>query len=176
MDNRWQLKSFDKNKTDKLQEVLGVHSVICQLLVQRGFDSYNKAKDFFRMSLDQLHNPFLMLGMDIAVERIQKAIETNQKILIYGDYDVDGTTSVSLVYSYFSNFYDRIYFYIPDRHSEGYGVSFKGIDYAEENNIPLIIALDCGTKAIDKIEYANKKSIDLLFATIIHQEKNCPIV
>lgn len=162
MDYRWQLKSFDKNKTDKLQEVLGVHSVICQLLVQRGFDSYNKAKDFFRMSLDQLHNPFLMLGMDIAVERIQKAIETNQKILIYGDYDVDGTTSVSLVYSYFSNFYDRIYFYIPDRHSEGYGVSFKGIDYAEENNIPLIIALDCGTKAIDKIEYANKKSIDFI--------------
>ena len=162
MNYRWQLKPFDENKTNKLQKELKIHPVLCQLLVQRGFDTYEKAKNFFRLSLNQLHNPFLMHGMDKAVERIEKAIQENQKILIYGDYDVDGTTSVSLVYSYFSNFYNNIDYYVPDRHSEGYGISFKGIDYAEDNNIPLIIALDCGTKAIDKVAYANKKNIDFI--------------
>ena len=162
MNYRWKIKSFNKEKTVKLQKELKINPVLCQLLVQRGFETYDKSKDFFRMNLDQLHNPFLMLGMEKAVERIQEAIDKNQKILIYGDYDVDGTTSVSLVYSYFKNFYKNIGFYIPDRHKEGYGISFKGIDYAEENNIPLIIALDCGTKAIDKIEYANKKNIEFI--------------
>lgn len=162
MNYRWQLKSFDENKAEALQKTLKINPVLCKLLVQRGFDSFDKSKDFFRLSLDQLHNPFLMLGMEKAVVRIQKAIAENQKILIYGDYDVDGTTSVSLVYSYFSNFYDNIFFYIPDRHSEGYGISFKGIDYADENNIPLIIALDCGTKAIEKIAYANEKNINFI--------------
>ena len=159
---RWQLKPYDKQKTKALQEKLKVNHTICQLLVERGFDTFEKSKDFFRMSLEQLHNPFLMLGMEKAIERIQKAILENQKILIYGDYDVDGTTSVSLVYSFFEEIHQNIDFYIPDRHNEGYGVSFKGIDYAEENNIPLIIALDCGTKAIDKIAYANEKNIDFI--------------
>ena len=129
--NRWQIKDFDESKSNELQKALNVNRIICQLLVQRGFDDFEKSKDFFRMSLDQLHNPFQMLDMEKAVKRIQTAIENNQKILIYGDYDVDGTTSVALVYSYFSNFYTNLDYYIPDRNTEGYGISFQGIDYAE---------------------------------------------
>lgn len=159
---RWQILDFDESKTTALQKALNVNRTICQLLVQRGHDTFEKSKAFFRMSLDQLHNPFLMLDMEKAVARIQTAIENNQKILIYGDYDVDGTTSVALVYSYFSNFYTNLDYYIPDRNAEGYGISFQGIDYAEENNIPLIIALDCGIKAIDKVAYANEKNIDFI--------------
>lgn len=159
---RWQIKDSDESKTNALQQVLKVNRTICRLLVQREHENFEQSKDFFRMSLDQLHNPFQMLSMDKAVARIQKAIESNQKILIYGDYDVDGTTSVALVYSYFSNFYSNLDYYIPDRNSEGYGISFQGIDYAEENNIPLIIALDCGIKAIDKVAYANEKNIDFI--------------
>lgn len=162
MANRWQILDFDESKTNELQKTLNVNRVICQLLVQRGFDDFEKSKDFFRMTLDQLHNPYQMLDMEKAVSRIKAAIENNQKILIYGDYDVDGTTSVALVYSYFSNFYSNLDYYIPDRNSEGYGISFKGIDYAEENNIPLIIALDCGIKAIEKVAYANEKNIDFI--------------
>ena len=160
--NRWQIKDFDESKSNELQKALNVNRIICQLLVQRGFDDFEKSKDFFRMSLDQLHNPFQMLDMEKAVKRIQTAIENNQKILIYGDYDVDGTTSVALVYSYFSNFYTNLDYYIPDRNTEGYGISFQGIDYAEQNNIPLIIALDCGIKAIEKVAYANAKNIDFI--------------
>ncbi len=159
---RWKIKAFEQSKVNNLHQVLGVNTTICQLLVQRGFECFDDSKNFFRMTLDQLHNPFQMLGMEKAVLRIQEAIETNQKILIYGDYDVDGTTSVALVYSFIAQFYTNIDYYIPDRNNEGYGISFLGIDYAEENNIPLIIALDCGIKAIDKVAYANEKNIDFI--------------
>lgn len=159
---RWQIKDFDVSKTNSLQKALNVNRTICQLLVQRAHDNFEDSKSFFRMKLEQLHNPFQMKGMEKAVLRIQEAIEKNEKILIYGDYDVDGTTSVALVYSFISQFYTNIDYYIPDRKSEGYGVSFKGIDYAAENKIPLIIALDCGIKAVDKVAYANEKNIDFI--------------
>ncbi len=162
MNYRWQQKPFDLSKTNALQKELGVNPVICQLLVQRGIETYNSAKDFFRMSLDQLHNPFLMKTMDIAIQRIQSAIENNDKILVYGDYDVDGTTSVALVFAFFETFYPNIDYYIPDRHKEGYGISMQGIDYAEKINAPLIIALDCGIKAVEQVTYANKKNIDFI--------------
>tara|TARA_B110000037_G_C17128422_1_gene509712 strand:- start:7481 stop:9163 length:1683 start_codon:yes stop_codon:yes gene_type:complete len=162
MNYHWQLKPTDLSKTKELQKALGVNSTICKMLVQRGYDSFEKSKNFFRMSLKQLHDPFQMLGMEKAVERIQKAIESNDKILIYGDYDVDGTTSVSLVYAFLSTFYENIEYYIPDRHKEGYGISLLGIDYAEEINAPLIIALDCGIKALKQVAYANEKNIDFI--------------
>jgi single-stranded-DNA-specific exonuclease len=162
MNYRWRLKPTDLSKTNDLQKALGVNPTICKMLVQRGYDTFEKAKGFFRMNLEQLHNPFQMLGMEKAVERIQNAIENNEKIIIYGDYDVDGTTSVSLVYAFLSTFYTNIEYYIPDRHKEGYGISLLGIDYAEKVNAPLIIALDCGTKALKQIDYANEKNIDFI--------------
>src|SRR5690606_31662649 len=117
---------------------------------------------FFRPSLDQLHDPFLMKDMDIAISRIERAIGNNEKILIYGDYDVDGTTAVSVVYSFFRAFHSRIEFYIPDRYMEGYGISRQGIEYAAENYFARIIALDCGIKALEKIEYANSLGVDVI--------------
>lgn len=161
--NRWTLKPFDAEKRDALQKALGVHPIICQLLIQRGIETYDAAHRFFRPSLEYLHDPFLMKDMDIAIERLLEAEANNEKILIYGDYDVDGTTAVSLVYSYLKDFFkDRIDFYIPDRYNEGYGISYKGIDFAAENNFSLIIALDCGIKAIEKVDYANEKGIDFI--------------
>lgn len=136
--------------------------IISNLLVQRGVTDFFQAKSFFRPDLNNLHDPFLMKGMERAVNRIFKAKETQEKILIYGDYDVDGTTAVALVYSYLREFYANIDFYIPDRYEEGYGVSFKGVDYAKENNISLIICLDCGIKATEEIKYANERNIDFI--------------
>lgn len=162
MNYRWQLKKYDKHKAQALQKALGVNSIICQLLVQRQIDTFDKAKAFFRLHLEQLHSPYLMKNMDIAVKRIQRAIENNQKILIYGDYDVDGTTSVAMVYQFFHTFYTNLDYYIPDRNTEGYGISFQGIDYAFDKNSPLIIALDCGIKAVEKVAYANAKNIDFI--------------
>jgi single-stranded-DNA-specific exonuclease len=159
---RWVQKEADEQIVQHLQDVLKVHPVICRLLAQRGITDFDEAKLFFRPSFDDLHNPFLMKNMVQAVERIEKAIGNGEKILIYGDYDVDGTTSVALTYSFFKNFYPNIGFYIPDRYSEGYGISTQGIDYAAENNFSLIIALDCGIKSIDKITYANEKKIDFI--------------
>lgn len=158
----WKVKPFDQNKTKQLQQALKVNYTICKLLTQRNIDTFDEAKYFFRMDLKGLHNPFLMKNMETAVSRIEKAIAEKQKILIYGDYDVDGTTSVALVYSYFSALYSHLDFYIPDRHKEGYGISLQGIDYAHENNISLIIALDCGIKAINQIAYAKEKNIDFI--------------
>jgi single-stranded-DNA-specific exonuclease len=135
---------------------------LSNLLIQRDIDSYDKAEKFFRPNLKNLHDPFLMKDMSKAVERLQKAISNNEKILIYGDYDVDGTTSVALVFSFLKKFYNNLDFYIPDRYSEGYGISTNGIDYANENNCKLVIALDCGIKAIEKINYANEKNIDFI--------------
>lgn len=147
---------------EALSEELNIGKVLASLLVQRGIKDFEDARHFFRPQLEGLHNPFLMRDMDLAIERITEAIKNDEKILIYGDYDVDGTTSVALMYSFFSTRIKEIGYYIPDRYSEGYGISYPGIDYAVENNFSLVIALDCGIKAIDRIEYASKKGIDFV--------------
>ena len=160
---RWTLKPKPEiSKVETLQQALQVDEVVASLLVQRGYDTFEKAKAFFRPSLDDLHDPFLMKDMDKAVERILKALDDNQRILVYGDYDVDGTTSVALMFSFLKTKTDLIDTYIPDRYDEGYGISFQGIDFAADNNFTLIIALDCGIKAIEKIAYAKNKGIDFI--------------
>ena len=160
---KWKLKPEpDYQITTKLAQELGIEITLSKLLVQRGIETYDQSKTYFRPSLTDLHDPFLMKDMDKAVERIEEAISKNQNILIYGDYDVDGTTSVSLVSTYLKTFYPNIATYIPDRYDEGYGISYQGIDFAEDNGITLIIALDCGIKAIDKVAYATKKGIDFI--------------
>ncbi len=141
---------------------LGIDPVLSSLLVQRGINSFDEARYFFRPLLEHLHDPFLMAGMEQAVARIGKAIHQKEKILIYGDYDVDGTTSVALVYSFFMKRYHNIEYYIPDRYLEGYGISTKGIDYAAQNGFGLIIALDCGIKSVDKVAYANSLGVDFI--------------
>ncbi|WP_034060318.1 single-stranded-DNA-specific exonuclease RecJ [Lacinutrix jangbogonensis] len=160
---RWTLKPKPNLETVQfLQQALRVEEPIAALLAQRGIETYAQAKDFFRPSLSDLHDPFLMKDMQKAVGRIEKAIENNENILVYGDYDVDGTTAVSLMSSYLKTEYPNVATYIPDRYGEGYGISFQGIDFAEDNNFSLIIALDCGIKAIDKIAYAEEKNIDFI--------------
>ena len=164
MQKRWKIKpQVDQYSVTKLAGELNIDSVIANILVQRGITNFDEAKKFFRPSLNDLHNPFLMKDMDKAIARLEKAITLNEKVLIYGDYDVDGTTAVSLVYSFLQKIIpNNIEYYIPDRYTEGYGISFQGIDYAFEQNISLIIALDCGIKSIDKIDYANQKNIDFI--------------
>ncbi len=147
---------------ENLANVLDIDQNIANLLLQRGIKNEKEAKAFFEPDLSNLHDPFLMKDMNIAVDRVSTAIEKNERILIYGDYDVDGTTSVALIYSFFKERYDNLGYYIPDRYREGYGISFEGVDYAAENNYSLIIALDCGIKAIKKVEYANSKDIDFI--------------
>lgn len=160
---RWNLKSKpEKEKLQALQNALQVDEIIATLLVQRGVETYEQAKTFFRPTLDDLHDPYLMKDMDKAVNRIEKAIENNENILVFGDYDVDGTTAVSLVSSYLRSFYPNVATYIPDRYGEGYGISYLGIDYADDNDITLIIALDCGIKSIDHVNYAKAKNIDFI--------------
>jgi single-stranded-DNA-specific exonuclease len=160
---RWKILTHDKPEAVAvLQEMLGVDRVVSNLLVHRGISNYDESKTFFRPSFDMLHDPFLMKGMDKAIARITKAIKDGEKIMIYGDYDVDGTTSVALVYSFFQQFYKNIGYYIPDRYAEGYGISFKGIDFAKDNGYSLIVVLDCGIKANDKIDYANSKGVDFI--------------
>ncbi len=163
MIRRWKLKAKAAPALIRhLSAELGIDPAIANLLAQRGIQTFQQAKDFFRPSLQLLHDPFLMKDMDKAIHRIEKALKNNEKILVYGDYDVDGTTAVALVYTYFKNIHSQIDYYIPDRYGEGYGISFKGIDWARENGYRLIIALDCGIKAIDKIEYANSHLIDFI--------------
>ena len=160
---RWTLKTApNKKKVNQLSNDLSVDPILASLLVQRNIDSFKKAKEFFRPSLEDLHDPFLLKDMDRAVSRIEKAIIDNENILIYGDYDVDGTTSVSLVSSYLKTITNHIATYIPDRYDEGYGISYQGIDFASDNNFSLIIALDCGIKAIEKVSYAKKKNVDFI--------------
>lgn len=160
---RWNLKSKpEKEKVQALQNALQVDEIIATLLVQRGIETYEQAKTFFRPTLEDLHNPYLMKDMDKAVFRIEKAIANNENILVFGDYDVDGTTAVSLVSSYLRSFYPNVATYIPDRYNEGYGISYLGIDYAEDNDVSLIIALDCGIKSIDHVNYAKAKNIDFI--------------
>ena len=160
---RWKLKpEINLQITSKLGLELGVENTLAKLLVNRGIETFDQAKAFFRPNLADLHNPYLMKDMELAVSRIEKAIVKGENILVYGDYDVDGTTSVSLLSSYLKTIYSNIATYIPDRYAEGYGVSFQGIDFAEDNGITLIIALDCGIKAIDKVAYAKEKGIDFI--------------
>ena len=163
MQKRWveqELKSFAE--MEELQRTLNVDAVLASLLVRRGITTFEEARRFFRPELEHLHDPFLMQDMRVAISRIEQAKASKEKILVYGDYDVDGTTSVALVYSFFKKYHSEIDFYIPDRYTEGYGISIQGIDYAAENGYSLIIALDCGIKSVDKIDYANKKNIDFI--------------
>ncbi|WP_396632836.1 single-stranded-DNA-specific exonuclease RecJ [Maribacter sp. R86514] len=160
---RWTIKPKPKQEDiDALAKALKVDDLVAQLLLQRGISTYEEAKDFFRPQLEDLHDPFLMKDMDIAVNRIEEAIANGENILVYGDYDVDGTTAVALMSSYLLSYYPNVATYIPDRYDEGYGVSYKGIDFAEDNGFTLIVALDCGVKAIDKVAYAKEKGIDFI--------------
>ena len=163
MVKRWLLKEQgDPEKSRELSQGLGIDPVLGGLLVQRGINTIGEANSFFNPSLGNLHDPFLMKDMDKAIRRISGAIANQEKILVYGDYDVDGTSAVSLVYTFLQNFHSRLDYYIPDRYDEGYGISFKGIDYAAATNVRLIIALDCGIKAVEKVAYASEKGIDFI--------------
>ena len=160
---RWTIKQKPSEDTIKhLAQALNVEDFVATLLVQRGIETFDQAKAFFRPSLEHLHDPYLMKDMDKAVDRIEHAIANRENILVFGDYDVDGTTAVSLVSSYLKSYYPNIATYIPDRYLEGYGVSFKGIDFADDNGFTLIIALDCGIKSIDHVVYAKEKNIDFI--------------
>lgn len=163
LDKKWILKPEPSiEDINNLKASLDIHTSLCSLLVQRGIKTFDEAKRFFRPDKNLIHDPFLMKGMIEAVDRIGKAFENGERIMIYGDYDVDGTTSVAMVYSFFLNLYDNLVYYIPDRYEEGYGVSFKSINHAKEEGITLIIALDCGIKAVKKVEYAKEKGIDYI--------------
>ena len=160
---RWTLKPKpEEEKINELATALQVSKTIATLLLQRGISSFEEARQFFRPSLNDLHDPYLMKDMDKAVARLEQAITNEENILIFGDYDVDGTTAVSLVSGYLKSFYPNVATYIPDRYDEGYGVSFKGIDFADDNGFSLIIALDCGIKSIDHVAYAKEKNIDFI--------------
>lgn len=160
---RWTLKPKpSEDKIKHLAQALNVEDFVATLLIQRGIETFEDAKNFFRPSLEHLHDPYLMKDMDKAVSRIERAIENQENIMVFGDYDVDGTTAVSLVSSYLKSHYPHIATYIPDRYDEGYGISYKGIDYADDNGISLIIALDCGIKSIDHIAYAKARNIDFI--------------
>lgn len=161
---RWKILPADEVAVQELHRSLRIHPVLCRLLVQRGLGSYEKSKAFFRPQLSDLHDPWLMKDMLRAVKRIQKAIENNEKILVFGDYDVDGTTSVASMYQFLCKIYDqeKLDFYIPHRYREGYGISKMGIDFAKENDYTLVISLDCGIKSVDLISYARELGIDFV--------------
>ncbi len=163
MSKIWKIKEkSDLKAIDGLVKELNIDPVLANLLTQRKISTFDQAKAFFRPEIDQLYDPFLMSDMEKAVVRIEQALANKEKILVYGDYDVDGTTAVAMVYSFLKKFHQKLDYYIPDRYTEGYGISFKGIDYAASNRNTLIIALDCGIKATDKINYAKEKGIDFI--------------
>ncbi len=162
MEKRWIIQKSDQKSVQKLAKDLGVNHIVAHLLVLRGIENFDDAKLFFRPELKHLHDPFLMKNMQDAVDRIEKAIANKEKVLVYGDYDVDGTTSVAMMYSFLKRFSPEIEYYIPCRYEEGYGISLKGIDYAKKNNFSLIIALDCGIRAFDQVDYANEKEVDFI--------------
>ena len=165
MKKRWVINTPpEETKIQELAKKINCHPVIANLLLQRGIESVEQAQAFFNPSLNMLHDPFLMKDMDKAVERLDRAIAADEKILIYGDYDVDGTTAVALLYKYLNNRCntENLEYYIPDRYTEGYGVSIKGIDYAAENNFSLMLITDCGIKAVEKVKYANSKKVDII--------------
>ena len=162
MNKRWEVKKSDSAIVQKLAKDLDVSEIVAHLLALRGIKTFTEAKLFFRPELSHLHDPFFMKNMDLAVKRIVTAISKKQKILVYGDYDVDGTTSVAMMYSFLKTYNHNIEYYIPCRYEEGYGISLKGIDYANANNFTLIIALDCGIRDIEQIDYANERGIDFI--------------
>lgn len=176
MQKRWVLKERgNPEKVAGLSAELGIGPVLAELLVQRGINTFEEAKQFFRPSLEDLHDPFLMKDMDNAVDRVLAALEKNEKILVYGDYDVDGTTAVSLVYTFLRELgHAQLDYYIPDRYSEGYGVSFKGVDFAHENDFALVIALDCGIKAIEKVKKANEYGVDFIICDHHRPDEKLP--
>jgi single-stranded-DNA-specific exonuclease len=163
MEKKWLVKTQqNEEKIKEIRDALKVDRIVAELLLQRGIETFEAAEAFFRPKLENLHNPFLMKNMDLAVNRLEIALQNEEKILLFGDYDVDGTTAVALLYGFLKNYSPTIDFYIPDRYAEGYGISFQGIDYAAENGQSLIIALDCGIKALDKVNYAKEKGIDFI--------------
>ena len=162
MEKRWNILPSDVERTSSLQKALNIHPVICQVLVQRGIYSFDDAKNYFRPSLSSLHDPWLMKDMDKAVERILRAANAGEKILVFGDYDVDGTTSVACMYQFLKKLQLQVDFYIPHRYREGYGVSKAGIDHADAYGFSLIISLDCGIKSVDHIRYAKSLGIDFI--------------
>ena len=165
MNHKWNYQPPSQEQTEAakaLAKETGISPVLCKLLLERGITSAAEAKRFFRPQLSELHDPFLMKDMSIAVERLNQAMGKKERILVYGDYDVDGTTAVALVYKFLQQFYSNIDYYIPDRYNEGYGVSVKGVDYAYETGVKLIIVLDCGIKAVEEIAYAKDKGIDFI--------------
>jgi len=190
MKKRWKITEADKTKVDNLQQLLKINKALCHILVKRGLDTYGKAHHFFRPALSNLHDPWLMKDMDKAVQRINSAFEKKEKILVFGDYDVDGTTSVACMYRFLSKIYDPalLDFYIPHRYREGYGVSKMGIDFAKEHGFSLIISLDCGIKSVDLVSYSNSLNIDFIicdhhlpddktpeaFAILNPKQKGCP--
>lgn len=175
MQKRWaEIPLTTPGLIPELQASLQINEVLARLLVLRGVHNYDEAHDFFRPNIHHLHDPFLMQDMEQAIERIEQAIAQQEKILVFGDYDVDGTTAVALVYRFFSKYYDQLEYYIPDRYLEGYGISYKGIDYAAENNFSLIIALDCGIKSADHVAYAKAKGVDFIICDHHLPGRNLP--
>ena len=165
MNHKWNYQPPSQEQTEAakaLAKETGISPILCKLLLERGITSAAEAKRFFRPQLSELHDPFLMKDMAIAVERLNQAMGRKERIMVYGDYDVDGTTAVALVYKFLQQFYSNIDYYIPDRYNEGYGVSVKGVDYAYETGVKLIIVLDCGIKAVEEISYAKEKGIDFI--------------
>src|SRR6202012_4799733 len=162
MEKKWKVRPSDLVVVDRLKDQLHIHTVLCALLAQRGVDSYDAAKAYFRPSLDDLHSPWLMKDMQRAVDRITEAISRGEKILVYGDYDVDGTTAVACVYQFLRRQREHVDFYIPHRYREGYGISREGIDFARDNGFTLVISLDCGIKSTDLITYARGFGIDFI--------------
>ncbi|PNW27197.1 single-stranded-DNA-specific exonuclease RecJ [Formosa algae] len=172
---RWTIKPRpESHKVKALQDALNIDELSATLLIQRGIETFDAAKSFFRPDLSEIHDPFLMKDMDKAVARIEQALEVGENIMVYGDYDVDGTTSVALMSSYLRTRQENVVTYIPDRYDEGYGVSFKGIDFAHDNDFTLIVALDCGIKAIDKVAYAKEKGIDFIICDHHRPGQNIP--
>lgn len=174
MQKRWVIRDADTEAVERLQQALNIPAALAMLLVQRGITTFEDARRFFRPSLEHLHDPFLMKDMDKAVDRILRALRSHERILIYGDYDVDGTTSVALAYSFFKELGADVDYYVPNRYSEGYGISLQGIDYAHTNGFKLVIALDCGIKAADKIEYASQRHIDFIICDHHLPDENIP--
>src|SRR5438046_8574613 len=162
MQKRWTILKADLEKVSLLRESLKIHPAICKILVQRNIETFDEAKNFYRPNLTDLHDPWLMKDMEKAVNRIISAIEKQEKILIYGDYDVDGTTSVACMFQFLCKIHSNLDFYIPHRYREGYGVSKAGIDFAKKNNFSLIMSLDCGIKSVDLIDYAKELWIDFI--------------
>ena len=162
MQKRWSIQVDDKQRTNSLHQALKIHPVLCKILSQRGIDNFENAKEFFRPGLGTLHDPWLMKDMDKAVARIISAINSNEKILVFGDYDVDGTTAVACMYQFLKTFHDHVDYYIPNRYKEGYGVSKMGIDFAKQNDFDLIVSLDCGIKSVELITYARSLGIDFI--------------